>query len=235
MPEIRARFDAAIDDFNEATENLRSLLAFVHLHGPAEATLRVTLLNNLLVAMVATSEEAIREVFNVYLSLLKEKHNDHRQLRANLQKANVNAFLAQLKKLNDGRSTEQASTLARDLSLCLTGDPQYVLMSADLTYNVGNFRSHEITEIAKRCGLTDFFRAVCDDPQVADWTGQDDCDSRVTFLVRDWNAIFDERDLIVHQISQANGWTKDRIEAAVSLARLLILRIGRVLEADIRG
>jgi hypothetical protein len=235
MPEIRARFDAVLDDYSAAADNLTNLLAYIVQAGPGEPALRVTLLNNTLVALVATTEEGLRNVFSEYLLIVNEQLPDHRALRKGLQKANINALLSQLKKLNEPSTTAQAASAAQNLTFCLDGNPLYRLQIEDLTYNVGNFRTNEITEVAKKAGVGDIIARVCDDPNVGDWTGREDIAGRVTALSAQWNEIFAERDLIVHKLSSANGWGAEKIERAIRLGKLLLTRVTRVVEADLRS
>jgi hypothetical protein len=65
------------------------------------------------------------------------------------------------------------------------------------------------------------------------YTGAPILDVRVQRLITAWNAIFDERDLIVHSISKANGWSADKIRESMTLSRLVIARTAFCLVADL--
>jgi len=75
-------------------------------------------------------------------------------------------------------------------------------------------------------------QAICDHPVVEEHTGETVLDSRVERLAARWNEIFDERDTIVHRLSQASGWSDDKIREAAKLTVLVMKRLSEVLAED---
>lgn len=226
------RLQPVIDDFETACDRLEDILQHISDHGPADVRLRVTMLNNMVVALTATIEETARSIFSEYLLILQEEIRDHRNLRKPLQNANLDACVLALKNLKAVDEIELRSEIALNLEKCLKGRSDYFLMRDEITYNQGNFKTEQVTAIAKRSGLAEILRAVCDCTEVEEWTGRDNLDARVTYLSLKWNEIFAERDLVVHRISSANGWGPDRIQQAIALARLMLRRIMTCLHVD---
>lgn len=223
-----------MDDFEIACVRLEAILQHIENNGPADRQLRVTMLNNMVVALTATVEETVRSIFSEYLLVLEEQIRDHRNLRGALQKANFDSSVAALKKLRTNNEIERSAQVALNLEKCMKGRERYFLMREEITYNEANFRTEQVTSIAKRSGLTEILKKVCDCDGLEEWTGKENLDTRVTVLSVQWNEIFDERDLVVHKISSANGWGPDRIRQAIALARLVIGRINICLRDDAR-
>jgi hypothetical protein len=128
---------------------------------------------------------------------------------------------------------DKAATVVKDLSRCLNGETGYRLFKEELTYNKGNFRSLQLTEVAKNVGFTKVWTHISDCAEVEAYTGASVLDARVQRLITAWNAVFDERDLIVHSISKANGWSAEKIREAMTLSRLVIARIASCLASDL--
>lgn len=229
------RLQSVIDDFETACDRLEDILQHISDRGPTDARLRVTMLNNMVVALTATIEETARSIFAEYLLIIQEEIKDHRNLRKLLQNANLDACVLALKNLKSDDEIERRSEIALNLEKCLKGRRGYFLMRDEITYNQGNFKTEQITAIAKRSGFSEILKSVCDCAEVEEWTGRDNLDARVTYLSLKWNEIFAERDLVVHRISSANGWGPDRIQQAITLARLMITRIMTCLYEDAIG
>ncbi len=234
MTDPAPRLQSVVDDFEIACGRLEAILRHIESNGPADRLLRVTMLNNMIVALSATVEETIRSIFSEYLLTLEEEIRDHRNLRKALQNANFDAAVAALKKLKADGEIDRRAQIALNLEKCIKGRESYFLLRDEITYNEANFRTEQVTAIAKRSGLTEILKEVCDCDELEDWTGKENLDTRVTVLVGQWNEIFDERDLVVHKISSANGWGPDRIRQALSLVRLIIGRINICLLNDAR-
>ncbi len=190
--------------------------------------------NNMVVALCATIEETIRSIFSEYLAVLEESIRDHRNLRKTLQNANLDSSVAAMKKLKSEHEIDRRAEIALNFEKCMKGRENYFLLREDITYNVANFRTEQVTEVAKRSGVAEILQKVCDCNELEEWTGREVLDTRVTVLCNQWNEIFSERDLVVHRISSANGWAPDRIRRAIDLARLVIGRINVCLREDAR-
>jgi len=231
MADSAERFDAIVSDFKSALHTLGGVLGYVAATGPA-AELRVLILNNNIVALTAMIEEALRGLFREYLSILEESIDDHRELRETLQKANLESAIQKLKKHSREPDFKGAAILVSNLERCLNGRAGYQLLKEEITYNQGNFRSKQVTEMSKSVGITNLWRWVCDCSLVEDTTGESNLDARVTRTTATWNEIFDERDLVVHRISQASGWGAERIEQSIYLGAIVVERVAACLAAD---
>ena len=231
MKDLTQRFDAIIGDYEAALDTLAEVLQHIEATKP-DARLRVVMLNNTIVALTATIEEALRGLFQEYLSILEESFEDHRELRRALQKANLDRAIQYLKKCKTDGDFKPAATVVSNLAMCLNGQSGYRLLKERIVYNQGNFRSLQVTEISKDVGFSDLWRSVCDCTEVDDYTGEAIVETRVTRLTAKWNEVFDERDLVVHRISQASGWAPERIQESIDLSRLVVKRISICLSKD---
>jgi hypothetical protein len=232
MVDPEPRLQSVMDDFEIACVQLEAILQHIENDGPADRQLRVTMLNNMVVALTATIEETVRSIFAEYLAVLEEEIRDHRNLRKALQNANLDASVSALRKLRLDNEVERRAEIALNLERCVKGRQHYFLMREEITYNDANFRTEQVTTIAKRSGLTEILKTICDCDELEEWTGKENLDTRVTVLSGHWNEIFDERDLVVHKISSANGWGPDRIRQAMTLVRLVMGRIKVCLRDD---
>ena len=231
MAALANRIQNINDDFIDATEILLQLLDLGEAQSVAPE-LRVVLSNNIIVALVSTTEEALRDAFSEYLAIIEESGFSYGQLRSDLQKANLNSaisLLSEQRKLFDWTSTK---SVVDTFAACLSQQDGYSLFREKITYNEGNFRSDQITTTAKRVGVRDIWLQICDSEDVENYTAEEIVESRVTRLVQDWNALFDERDIVVHRISQASGWSNESIRKGVNLSRLIFSRICSCLEVD---
>lgn len=232
MVDPEPRLQSVMDDFEIACVRLEAILRHIEDNGPTDRQLRVTMLNNMIVALTATIEETVRSIFTEYLAILQEEIGDHRNLRKALQNANLDASVSALKKLRSDNEIERRAEIALNLEKCMKGRQKYFLMRDEIAYNEANFRTEQVTAIAKRSGLTEILKTICNCEELEEWTGKENLDTRVTVLSGYWNEIFDERDLVVHKISSANGWGPERIRQAIDLARLVIRRIKVCLRDD---
>ena len=233
--EIRADLEAVKGEFDGAADRLTAIISHIRSAGPDDPLLRVTMLNNVVVALCSTVEESIRNLFDAYLYIMEVSHPRHDHLRKELQRANVDSAIAELttfKKLNNVGDAHEATIVLRNLSRCLSGEEGYTLFRSRITYNHSNFRTDQITTIAKRVGIPTILSTICDCADFEDWTNAMNTEDRVRIVGIQWNEIFDERDLVVHRLSSANGWNADRIERAVQLTRLLLKRLCECLIID---
>jgi hypothetical protein len=166
------------------------------------------------------------------LSILQESFGDHRELRQDLQQANFECAVRHLKNYKKDGGLQAAASLISNLEKCLNGQPGYQLFKEQLVYNQGGFKSQQVTEIGKNIGFSNLWQRVCACQEIEDYTAETTVDTRVTRLIALWNAVFEERDLVVHRISQANGWASNRIQQAIDLSKLVVKRIATCLTID---
>jgi hypothetical protein len=231
MPSLRDRFKVLEDEAAAALETLRSVLEHVANTNPA-APLRVIILNNVIVSLVSSVEESLRELFQEYLSILQESFEDHRSLRTELQRANLECGIRELQRARSAVDFRQAAIVAKALFVCLEGQSGYQLFKEQLTHNDGNFKSQQLTEIAKQMGVPQIWKLICDCVELETTTAESVLDTRINKVIGDWNAIFEERDLVVHNISKASGWSSDRIGETMAFFQLILSRVAVCLADD---
>jgi hypothetical protein len=226
---IVPRFQIIEDEFKRALAVLDDVLNYIEGHKPQPA-LRVMMLNNTIVALASIIEETLRDLFKVYLTILEEGFTDYRWLRAQLRSANLESAI---QLLREHRSDFDSSAVVRDLARCLDGASDFRLFKEELTYNKGNFRSRQLTDTAKNVGIERLWEQICDSAEVEAYTGDTVLETRVNKITALWNAVFDERDLVVHSISKASGWGAERIRQAAALFSLIIMRVTASLVRDV--
>lgn len=226
---IVPRFQIIEDEFKRALAVLDDVLNYIEGYKPQPA-LRVMMLNNTIIALASIIEETLRDLFKVYLTILEEGFTDYRWLRAQLRSANLESA-TQL--LREHRSDFDSSAVVRDLARCLDGASDFRLFKEELTYNKGNFRSRQLTDTAKNVGIERLWEQICDSAEVEAYTGDTVLETRVNKITALWNAVFDERDLVVHSISKASGWGAERIRQAAALFSLIIMRVAASLVRDV--
>ncbi len=211
------------EEFSEALATLEKVLVLGSNRG-TDSTVRISLLNSVIVALVSTAEESLKDLFKAYLEVIEQNIGQHRLLPGPLQNSNLDSGIAILRvHIKENRST--AAALALQFAQCVNGGAPYVLFKDELTNNRGNFRSGQVTTIAKNVGLTEFWQQLSDAVEILDLTGEADLAVRTSDVIRRWNEVYDERDTIVHRISQANGWAEGRIRDAMSLFKIVINRV----------
>ncbi len=228
---IAPRFKTIEDEFKAALSVLDGVLNYVEQHRP-EPSLRVMMVSNTIVALVSISEEALRNLFDEYLTILEDGFRDYRWLRAQLRSANLESAMQLLREHRSDPHFDVAAVV-RDLSKCLDGADNFRLFREGLMYNKGNFRSRQLTEIAKNMGIDRMWEQICDAPEVEAYAEEVSRETRVNKMTAAWNEVFDERDLVVHSISKASGWGAERIRQAVALFGLIIARVGAALLGDV--
>ena len=227
----RAEIEPVLGDYELALATLVASLDHIAATKP-EPTLRVMFLNSAIVSLISISEEALRSLFQRYLYCLRELVDSHDKLRKELQRRNARQGVELLRKLDIPTDIRRALDILEKLDGCLSGTPNYELFREALTFNHGNFRSSQITDIAKSCGISEFLKTACDCTVFAEYFGEDDIERRLTIFTTKWNEVFDERDTIIHRISQASGWADQRIRQAIDLFLVVMRRISECLVVD---
>lgn len=217
------RLNAVLDDGNLTLSDLGRVLAFINLSKP-DAPLLVLMINNVIVASASAVEETIRQLIIEYLTILEESIDSHTRLPENLCKSNYEKSIHDLKRMLSHDEMDAVQKLD-DLRRCVTGESGYRLAKASLANNQGNFKSAQVTELAKQVGVPSIWTNMLNDQAVADFVGLDVGPRCVDKFISDWNGIFDERDIVVHQLSQASGWGSDRIEKSIAMFTLTLTRL----------
>jgi hypothetical protein len=231
MLSVDAEISPIVADYEIALATLVLSLNHVSNSAPS-AELRVLFLNSSIVSLVSVSEEVLRNLFQQYLLCVQRLVSDHRRLRRDLQKSNIERGFELLKRLDMRSSSSRARELISLIDGCLKGENNYQLFREQLTYNQGNFRTGQITEVAKKCGISGVLKMTCNCQEFSEYFNDEDVERKVTRFTAKWNEIFDERDTIVHRISQASGWADERIRQAVDFFLLVVRRLAKCLVDD---
>lgn len=210
------RLDEVWLEGKRALENQRSVLKFID-DGKPVAELRVSMVNSVIVAVVSTVEEILRQLFIEYLAIIEEKIDSHKKLRGKLREVNAEKTVEELRKVLKGKNEAEAVKLLDGLRRCLVGEPAYRLAKESITNNKGNFRSDQLTEISKNIGLADVWAKISDHEAIWSFTGSPTATACQSDIVARWNAVYDERDTVVHRISQASGWGTEAVNQTVEL------------------
>lgn len=226
------RLDAIRAEGLKALGNLSGVLAFMDASKPAPE-LRVLMVNSVIVAIVSTMEEVLRQLFVEYLTIVEERIDSHKKLRGPLREANAEKSTEEIRKFLKEKNEADAVKILDGLRRCLNGEPGYRIAKDAISYNKGNFRSSQLTEIAKLIGLSEVWAKIANDAAVAAYTGLPSGDECTNKLIRDWNDIYDERDLVVHRISQASGWGAERVGQGIALFLLVLDRFTVCLTQDL--
>ncbi len=234
MSKAKARIAPIMSDYQTALSTLLETLNHIAATKP-EPALRVVFLNSAIVSLVSLSEETMRSMFKEYLLVVQEDISDPSLLRVALQKSNYSCGINALKGLSIPGANKQAGDTILKINAFLNGAAGYALFHEELTFNRGNFRSAQITEIAKNCGIDEILKNIFDCEDFQNLLGEDDLARRSTMAITRWNEVFDERDIVVHRISQASGWADGRIRDAVRYFDLFVRRLSECLIVDADG
>ena len=154
------------------------------------------------------------------------------EMRPELQKASYKGALEALRRLEKTRDWQSAAVTIGELQDCLSGTKRFQLEIERVIDNQGNMRSKQITDIAQRFGITDFWGSIALAESFKEYFGGSTVDTRKTQIIQKWNGIFDERDLVVHRVSQANVWSAEMILEHITFAKLVVEQIGTSLASD---
>ena len=226
------RLEAIQADGKKALADLKHVLSFIDDNQP-DAGLRVLMVNSVIVGTVSVVEEILRQLFIEYLTIVEKSIDSHKKLRGTLRDINTQKYVENLRKLVKEKNEIDAIKLLDELRRCLNGEQNYHLAKEAISYNKGNFRSDQLTEIAKNIGLSEVWMKISDDATVSEYTGITVGKPCVTKLIYEWNLIYDERDLVVHRISQANGWSAQRVMLGIDLFLLVLDRFTYCLTQDL--
>jgi len=141
MSDLAERFKAIEDDWKEAVATLEAILTHVAATNLA-AGLKIVILNNVIVALVSATEEALRELFQEYLKIIEATVENHQHLRLDIQRANLECGIQQLREYKTGTDLAKAAAVIRELSKCFNGEPGYRLFKEELTYNTQTLQAN---------------------------------------------------------------------------------------------
>ena len=164
-----------------------------------------------------------------YLRVVEECEAAFLDFREELQKSSFGSAVVALRK---NGSWEDAKKKTKDLNDLLSGGKVFKLAAVTIVNNQGNMRSAEVTDIAKRFGLKGIWREVVIDEFFAPRLGEDHLARLESLVIQKWNAVFDERDNVVHRVSQASGWGTDVIKENIESSKQVVRSIGVVVAKD---
>ncbi|WP_354674307.1 HEPN domain-containing protein [Cupriavidus alkaliphilus] len=226
------RLDAVRADGERILDNLQQILAIIE-QSTFAPELRVLMVNSVIVASVSAVEETLRQLFVEYLTILEETIVSHDRLRASLRQANLEKSTLELSKLAKDKKETEAVRLLDSLRRCLAAEPGYRLAKSAIANNKGNFKSAQVTEIAKQLGLSSLWQTIAEDQVISEYVGQPVGPRCTEKLIADWNEIYEERDIVVHSLSNASGWGAARVDQAIALLLLVLTRLTACLADDL--
>jgi hypothetical protein len=231
MPAPLARLQAVEADVREALNRTQAILGFLT-EKQAAPDIRVAISNSLVVAMVSIVEEGIRSLFIEYIRILEDEVGTYRKFRPELAAANIEGVSRQLMKSLEPRSPVDALSAVRSLLKCLNDEAGFKLTAEEITHNKNNLRSAEVTNLAKKLGIKEIWVSVCRQPAVKEIFPTHD-EGQIQFAaIQKWNELFEERNTIVHRISQAAGWGDTIIAPYVEFLAALIAGFALCLADD---
>lgn len=233
MPNHQNAFAAIVSDYVAIRSDILSAVDHADRLIGDQGGLKLTILNALIVAVTALIEQTLRELFKCYLREIQASHRSHRNLRADLQRSNFESYVNAIKKKKEPSEVTNAHTIIKSFELCVGGLEGFELRIDDISYNEGNCRTAQITELAKKIGIREIIRLVCDCQEFSTWSGEDTIERTITRFTTDWNALFDERDLVVHQMSNASGWGATKLVQVFDQVNIFVNRLSNVLHADL--
>lgn len=225
---INARISAVVDEQLREFDALWSAVDHVEESSPS-ARQKVILCNNLVVGLTARIEEALREIFMEYLRVVEECDGSFFAFKDELQKSSYEAAIVALKK---NVNWDEACKKTKELHDLLSGNRIFKLSAETIVNNQGNMRSAEVTTIAKRLGLNSIWRLVVVDDWFAVQFGEDHLVRLEGMAIQKWNAVFDERDNVVHRVSQASGWSPSVITEHIEFCKNVVRSLGSVVAKD---
>jgi len=225
---IIARLSVVVEEQLDEFDALWSAVDHVAQSSPS-AKQRVILCNNLVVGLTARIEEALREIFMEYLRVVEDCDAAFSDFKDELQKSSFGSAIVALKK---NGSWDDAKRKTKDLHDLLSGAHIFKLAAVTIVNNQVNMRSAEITDIAKRLGLNGIWRHVVVDEWFAAQWGEDHLARLEGMVVQKWNAVFDERDNVVHRVSQANGWSTSVIMEHIEFSKQVVRSLGFAVAKD---
>jgi hypothetical protein len=226
------RLDEVWLEGRRALDNQRSVLKFIDDGKPA-AELRVSMVNSVIVSVVSTVEEILRQLFIEYLSEVEKKIDSHKKLRGKLREANAEKTIDELRRALKEKNEAEAVKLLDGLRRCLVGEAGYRLAKESITNNKGNFRSEQLTDISKNIGLVEVWTKISSHETILEFTGAPTAAMCQNDIIARWNSIYDERDTVVHRISQASGWGPSTVNQAIDLFLILVDRFKVCLTEDL--
>lgn len=232
MNGVRERILAVDAEIATAMDRTMETIKFVSKHSTT-SSMKVALLNSIVVTIVSIVEEGIRSIFVEYLSICEENVNPYSKLRTDLCRSNLESASFLLKRAGDKGSNTDPLVIANALLGCLKDDSSYKLFKEELVYNKGNMRTAEITGIAKRIGIRNLWALLSARQEILN-AYPDFTDQQIqTKIIEQWNSIFDERDIIVHRISQASGWGDTTIIQHIDFLKLSIRNLSECIIDDL--
>lgn len=222
--DVLVRFTLLSEEQNSAFDKLIEAANYVG-NSKANREIRVILSNYIVVALTARIEESFRSSLLEYLKIAQSSEYRFSELREALQKSAYRSSIENLRTLQSDRKAAQSELVA--LSECLEDKVEFRLPQQQLVYNQGNMRSAEVTALCKRFGISDIWHKVSSSKSTLDYFGEDEASRCQSFVIEKWNGIFDERDLVVHQVSAASGWAAEVIIEHVEFCKVIFLEFSR--------
>jgi hypothetical protein len=225
---IRRRLEVVVEEQLLEFDALKGAVLHVAHSSPSSAQ-RVILCNTLVVGLTARIEESFRQLFVEYLRIVEECPANFFDLRSDLRDYCFESAVFALKRKADW---DEAKRRNGELAHLLSGASDFKLEKARIVDNQGNMRSKEVTAVAKRFGVNSVWKLIAQAQSLIDEIGEDDLSRLESLIIKKWNELFDERDNVVHRVSQANGWSVDVIVDYIEFLKKVVARMGVIVSED---
>lgn len=224
VDDVRKNVGLIVEEQILAFGELESAVMHVANSSPSPSQ-RVILCNNLVVGLTARIEEAIRQIFSEYIRGVEGSDATFYELSPLLRESGYAASVKQLRRKCDW---DDAKANAKALDTLLSGATEFSLAVSEIVFNQGNMRSAEVTDISKRIGISELWRKIAEENSFNSLFDEEDGERLLGMVVAKWNGIFDERDAVVHRVSQASGWSTDKLVENIQFCRAVIKTIGSI-------
>jgi hypothetical protein len=228
------RLEAVKEDIQNALALVKSVLCFVDTN-QASPEIRVAILNNLIVSLVSIIEEGVRSLFVEYLAIIEENVGNYHMIRKNTTDSNIKCAAELLAQSVKPQKKIDGLFIAKELIKCLENASGFKLFKNEITHNRNNMRTEQVGNIAKSVGLEKFWESVRSRQEARDFFPDKNDVQVEQSMLQKWNELFDERDIIVHQISQANGWGQTKISPYISFLDTMATCITYCLADDAKA
>ncbi|MCA3436888.1 MAG: hypothetical protein INF48_06165 [Rhodobacter sp.] len=225
---IKRRLEVVVEEQLREFDALKGAVLHVKDSSPSSVQ-RVILCNTLVVGLTARIEESFRQLFVEYLKIVEECSASFHDLRSELRDCCFEAAVHALKSKADWDEAKRKNV---DLTHLLSGASDFKLEKARIVNNQGNMRSKEVTAVAKRFGVHGVWELIAQAQSLVDEMGEDDLSRLEGLIIKKWNELFDERDNVVHRVSQANGWSADFIVDYIEFLKKVVTRMGVIVSED---
>jgi hypothetical protein len=175
-----------------------------------------------IIISAALFEETIRKLIQESVSIVEKKKRNFSELGANLQLAQLQAFINRLKEIREPGELFKVEMQAQlqNMYNCATKDEAYVLDALGISKNERNMRSGEISDLCSRIGLKKLWSKIATLQEVQDFFGQYNLKVVEAELTNRLNSFIRVRNEIIH-LQPLTSYGRPWIEAETNFLKLI--------------